>query len=244
MLARRALLLAAATGATAGRGAPAWKVFGSDHYQPFSYNAQGRAQGLLVERLQAAAARSGDRFDVELLAWPRALALAGEAQGGLLGVSYTAERADWLDFSLPLAQDELRLAVRRDRRLDFRSLADLRGLRIGMARGVTGGAAFDAAAAAGEFQLVRDWNAGQRLRALLAGRLDAAVMGSGRWGLEQVVRSTPELAGRRDELTLIERPLLRDALHLAFPKAMRAAALIGRFNAALSALPTGAGAQR
>jgi ABC-type amino acid transport substrate-binding protein len=232
---RRQLLIALGLTAAAVRAQAALKVFGSDHYAPLLQLQQGKPAGLLADRLRATERLSGDRFEIELLAWPRAVALAGAGSGGLIGVSYTAERADWLDFSVPMHHDELRLLVRSDSRLQFRDIADLRGLRVGMVRGSTGGAAFDAAAAAGEFLLIRDWNAVQRLRALLAGRLDAAVLGNGQLGLDALLRSAPELSARRTELRLLATPLLRDALHLAFPKAMKATAVLTRFNAALRA---------
>ncbi len=229
---RRGLLLPLALALPPGlRAASSWKVYGSTQYAPFSFLQDGRPSGQLVERLNEIGQRIDERFDLELLPWPRAMALAGEGGGGLLGVSWTAERAIRLDYSLPLMHDELRIAVRADSRLQFRGVADLRGLRVGMVRGATGGKAFDDAVAAGEFQLIRDWNAPQRLRALLAGRLDAAVMGSGQWGLAPVLNEVPELARRRAELRLLEPPLLRDALHLAFPKALRATALLRRFDA-------------
>lgn len=233
---RRALLLALAGPVMGAQGQAGWKVFGSDQYGRLLFLREARPQGLLVERLRATESLSGDRFELELLNWPRALALAGSGQGGLIGVSHTPERAQWLDYSLPMYQDELRLVVRADSNLRFSRVEDLRGLRIGMVRATTGGLAFDTAAAAGDFHLIRDWNASERLRALLAGRLDAAVFSNGQWGLDAVLAATPDLQSRRAELRLLEPPLLIDALHLAFPKSMEAGAVLARFNAALKKL--------
>ena len=215
------------------------KVFGPANYGGLLRLRAGVASGLLLNQLRRTEALSGDRFEVELTDWLRALRLAEQGQGGLLAVSRTPARERWLAFSKPCWYDQLRLVVRTDSPLDFREVADLKGLRVGMARGTTGGAAFDAAEAAGQLQTVRDaLSAPQRLRALMAGRIDVAVVGDTyRDALAQVDPAREDKARRKNTaLRLLPRPLLSDPLHLAFPIAMGAGEVLARFNQALARL--------
>lgn len=224
--------------------ASSWKVFGSDRYEPLLYPKNGQPAGTLAEILLASQRHSGDRFALELLLWQRALRLAEAGEGGLLGVSRNRERETWLDFSRPIHEDSLLLLVRKGEAFRFRSLADLEGKRIGMALGTTGGDAFDEAERSGRLQVIRDQGAPRRLQALLAGRMDAAVVGGGRTSLERVIGRLPDPQAARNGLELIDNPLLRDRLHLAFPKRLGAGAVLERFNGALLALrlaPAGPG---
>jgi ABC-type amino acid transport substrate-binding protein len=216
--------------------APTWKVFGSDRYEPLLYPKDGQPAGTLAETLLASQRLSGDRFALELVLWQRALRLAEAGEGGLLGVSRNREREVWLDFSRPIYEDRLLLLVRKGEAFRFRSLADLEGKRIGMAMGTTGGDAFDEAERNGRLQVIRDQSAPRRLQALLAGRMDAAVIGGGPASLGRVVGRMPDPEAGRARLELMDNPLLRDPLHLAFPKRLGAGAVIDRFNAALLAL--------
>lgn len=219
--------------------AAAWKVFGSDRYEPLLHLRHGQPAGSLVDLLTASQRLSGDRFDVELVLWQRALRLAEAGHGGLIGVSRTRDREAWLDYSRPIHETTLVLAVRRGEAFAFRSIADLEGKTIGMAMGTTGGDAFDEAERSGRIRVLRDTGAPQRLQALLARRLDAAVIGGGTGSLERTLQRMPDPAAARAGLELVNSPLLRDRLHLAFPKSLGARPVLDRFNNAVVALGQG-----
>ncbi|MFN4116961.1 MAG: hypothetical protein ACK4F7_10755, partial [Inhella sp.] len=76
-------------------------------------------------------------------------------------------------------------------------LADLRGLRIGVGNGIS--------------------HALQRLRVLIASRLDAVLIPGGLIGIESAIASDPALRAQRDALLIAPRPLVQEPLHLAFP---------------------------
>lgn len=234
-LLRRQLLsaLPALFGLPGVRAAAALRLFGDEGYPPYSWRQQGVAQGLLVERLRGVERRLGERFDVELTGWRRALQLAEQGQGGLLGVSHNAARALWLDYSEPLLIDEVHLVSRRDRGLRVERLDELRGLHIGVGNGVSYGQAFEDALAAGVFAAERDWGALQRLRMVLAGRLDGAMLAGGATALALLLAQDPGLRAQRDALQLSAQPLIRDPLHLGLPKRWAATELLQRINAAL-----------
>lgn len=231
-----ALLLSLGMGSGARGQATAWKVFGSDRYEPLLHVQDGQPAGSLVDLLRNSQRHSGDRFDIELTLWQRAMRLAEAGQGGLIGVSRTRERETWLDYSRPIHETTLLLAVRKGEAFALRSMADLEGKTLGMAMGTTGGDAFDEAERGGRIRVMRDRGAPLRLQALLAGRLHAAVISGGSASLERVVQRMPDPAAARAGLEIIESPLLRDRLHLAFPKTLGARPVLDRFNAAVAAM--------
>jgi ABC-type amino acid transport substrate-binding protein len=190
-----------------------------------------------VERLRATESALALRFDIELLAWNRAMSMAQQGRGGILGVSYTKARAVWLDFSQPLFADDIHVVVRRDSGFQPQQLSDLQGRLIGIGNGVSYGEELEQALAAGQFRVTRDWGIQRRLRILLSGRVDGVFIGGGRAGFDTALRSEAGLWERREELLWLPQPVLRDRLYLGFAKRMGQGALLERFNAALSALP-------
>lgn len=235
--ARRQLLGLGLLGwAVPARPTPELKIFGDDHYLPHSFLHEGRPAGRLVELLRASEPALALRYDIELMAWKRAMKLAQQGLGGVLGVSWTKDRAAWLDFSQPLAGDDIHVVVRRDSGFQPQQLDDLAGRLIGIGNGVSYGDEFEQAIAAGRFRVARDWGVQRRLRIVLSGRVDAAFVGGGRVGYETAMRAEEALWARRDELLWMPQPLLRDRLHLAFAKQMGQGALLERFNAALASL--------
>jgi polar amino acid transport system substrate-binding protein len=234
-LRRRALL-------AGGQGlqAEAWAgevltIYAPERYEPLIYRERGQAKGLLVERLRAVAKSISLQHELVLTSWTRALIMAERGEGGLLGVSRTPERELWLDYSQPLGFDELLLVVRTGQGVIFNGLSDLYGRRVGLARRSTGGAAFDAAVAQGRIQVLEDETAVQRLQALRAGRIDAAVIGGGRATLDRALHEHPFLRGAEQELQVLPKPLLRDGLHLGFHKRLGLGGLLARIDAALPA---------
>lgn len=236
-LSRRTLLaLAAAMLPLRAEAVRPLRVLGDHHYPPFSALVDGRAVGLLVDGLRRAETRLAQPFALELTGWRRALREA-ETQGqvGLIGVSFTRDRARWLDYSAPVETDVVHLVSLRARPQEAESLAALRGLRIGVGNGISYGQEFEDALAAGLFQVDRDWGPVQRLRMLLAGRLDAVLIAGGPVGVEAAIATDAALRAQRDALLVAPRPLIHDPLHLAFPKRMRQQALLERVAAAWAA---------
>ncbi len=213
------------------------KIYGDDHHPPFTQLLQGRPQGLLVDRLQRASARLEPGIALELTGWRRAMQLAQLGHGGLVGVSYTLARARWLDYSRPLAVDEVHLVSRRDQGLAPTRLQDLQGLRIGVGNGISYGQEFEAALASGLFQVERDWGPLQRLRMVLAGRLHGVLLSGGVQGIAALIAQDAKLSEQREALAVSPRPLLQDPLHLGLPKAWRQAEWLARFDAAAAEAP-------
>ena len=219
-----------------GATADTLKVFGDDRYAPLVYLQDGRPAGTLVELLRRAEKLTGDRYELELMAWKRAVSLAQRGEGGVIGVSWTQERAQWLDYSVPIYDDAIQILVRKGKGFKFSSLEDLRGKTLGGSAGASYGEAVDAAIAAGQIKVERDWGPERRLRILLAERIDGALIGNGSAGVEALFAQAPELGELRSQTELLPRPLTHDRLHLSFPKSLRAQAALERFNRAAKEL--------
>ncbi len=219
-------------------------VLGDDRYAPLIYTREAKPAGLLPAILLRAEKLSGDHYEIRLAPWKRAYAQAVDGNGGLIGVSYTTERAKVFDFSKPVYNDDIQVVTRSDRRFHFVSLADLKGKLIGGVNGASYGDEVDKAIADGVFTVERDVGQAGRLRKVLAGRLDGAFVGNGQAGLNAVVASDPELHGQRQSLVSLPSALTRDPLHLAFAKSMNKRAAIARFDAAIAALQKSGELQR
>jgi len=102
--------------------------------------------------------------------------------------------------------------------------------------GASYGTEVDAAIAAGLFTVDRDANQANRLRKVLARRMDGALIGNGEVGLLAVLHSDSELWAARDQLTTLERPLTRDPLFVAFPLSLKQHDLLEKLNAAFQRL--------
>lgn len=219
-------------------------IFGDDRYAPLIHIKEGKPAGLLPVILMRAEKLSGDHYEIHLAPWKRAYAQAVDGTGGLIGVSYTTERAKSFDYSKPVYNDDIQVVTRSDRRFQFASLVDLKGKLIGGVNGASYGDKVDKAIAEGVFTVERDVGQAGRLRKVLAGRLDAALVGNGQAGLNAIVASDQELRGQRQSLVSLPTALTRDPLHLVFAKSMNKRAAIARFDGAIAAMQKSGELQR
>jgi len=229
-------VVAVAWGLGTGATADTLKVYGDDKYAPVVHLQDGKPAGFLVDILRRAEALTGDRYDIELVPWKRALELAKRGDGGLMGVSWTAERAEWFDYSAPLFNDDIHVVTLKNKAFKLTQLADLKGKTLGGVTGASYGDEVDRAIADGLFRVERDIGVTSRLRKLLRDHVDGALVGNGRAGFDAVLASHPELSGQRDRFVWLPTPIARDRLYLAFPKAMKQQAALARLNAALPKL--------
>ena len=219
-------------------------VLGDDRYAPLIYTKDAKPAGLLPAILLRAEKLSGDHYEIRLTPWKRAYALAADGEGGLIGVSYTTERAKLFDFSKSVYNDDIQVVTRIDRRFHFATLVDLKGKLFGGVNGASYGDEVDKAIAEGVFAVERDVGQAGRLRKVLAGRLDGAFVGNGQAGLNAIVASDQELRQHRQSLVSLPTALARDPLHLAFAKSANKRAAISRFDAAIANLQKSGELQR
>ena len=211
-------------------------VYGGDNYAPSTYLVDGKPAGALVEILQKVSQKTGDTYVLRLYPWKRAYENALRGDGAIVGLSMTPERQALFDFSDPLYYNALQLVVAKGNEFVFSSLDDLKGRSVGGGAGVSYGPDVDQALASGVFTMERDSDATARLQRVLSGQLQVAIIGHGMPGLEHLVKGHPRLSGRRGELSVLPRPLVRDPLYLATAKSMQKKDVLMRFNKALQEL--------
>lgn len=214
--------------------AEALKIFGDENYSEVIYRApQGEARGLLPELLAYYGKTTGTPIDIQLSPWKLAYSSALAGRGGVIGLSRNKEREALFDYSEPVYYDDIGIVVVQGREFAFDKFEDLRGKKIGAQLGASFGAAVDQAIEEGVITLERDQRHVARLKKLLHGRIDAAVIGNGRDGLNWLIESDEQLQAQRHRFVMLPKPLARDYLHLAFAKALGKRALLDEFNRVL-----------
>jgi polar amino acid transport system substrate-binding protein len=208
-------------------------VFGPQDAPPNLERRDGRLQGFLFDILKAAEPFTGDTYAVQAGPWARMAAQAAAGEGGIVAFSKNAERERLYDYSVPLCFEDLGLVVAKGREFPYRNLEDLRGKRVSAAIGTSHGREVDDAVARGLFKLDRDAAVMSRLRKVLEGLSDAAIVGNGQYGFATTVAESNLSSEDKARLVLLPTPLARDPLHLGFLKSMNKGAALERLNAAL-----------
>lgn len=211
-------------------------VYGDNAYAPVSYLDGGKPAGIFPAIFNRLSRDTGDHYEFVLLPWKRALRESLRGGGGITNFSWTEERDKLYDFSQPIYFDDIQLVVLKGKEFPFSEVKDLKGKIAGGAAGASYGEDVDRAIADGTFSVDRDDNQGFRMRKLLAGRIDVAIIGNGTAGLELLLALDPELKAMRSRFVVLPHPLTRDPLYLAFAKSMHMKPTLERFNHALSAL--------
>jgi len=209
-------------------------IYGGDSFDPQTYLDNGKPAGVIPALFARISKDTGDTYTFKLLPWKRAIAASAEGKGGIVSFTLNAERAKNYDFSEPTYQNKVRLMVLKENSFTFNTLADLNGLVVGFPLGSSFGDAFDTAVADKKIIAETDTNQVSRLKKLLLGRIDVAILGSS--SFQKVVVTDPLLLANKDRFKTLPNPLLEDWLYLAFAKQMQMKPALERFNKSLSAL--------
>lgn len=207
-------------------------VYGSDRFPPISYLEAGKPEGIFPRILQRLQAETGDNYDIRLVPWARVMRMASTGEGAAANISWNSERAEIYDYSVPLYLSEVVLVVRKGNEFPFETLQDLKGKLIGLGLGSSYGDAVDEAITKGVFAVDRDADQQSRMLKLLAGRVDAVFVGSGREGVRYMLESEPELRGKIDQFAILPKAVRSDPLHLVYLKTAGKKAAIERLNKA------------
>lgn len=206
-------------------------IFGDNNYQPVIFSdAQGHSAGILPQLLRQFARDSGAAITIKLYPWKRAYFSAEKGLGGVIGLSRTNQRMAIFDYSAPIYDDSISVIVIKGHAFPFNALADLAGKKIGVQSGASYGSEVDAAIKAGDLTVEADQSHTSRLKKLLHGRIDAAFIGNGERGLQNLLDSDEQLAANREQFVILPRPLTNDLLYLGFAKSMHMQAFLQRFN--------------
>ena len=235
--ARRGLVLAVLVGCIAGAGAvraasgdpPHLRLFTSSQTPPKTYLDQGVPAGYLVEISAEALRRAGYVPEVEAIPWARAVEAAQAGEGVITAFSHTPDRDRSFDYSDVVFDDRVVLVTRRGADFPFLTLKDLAGHTIGIQRGSSYGPALEAAL--GMFVPVRDSGHIERLRMLVAGRIDGAIVSG---GIPAVLFNAGAAGIELHDLIIHATPIAIDPNYMAIAKSRPdAAEILGRVNSAL-----------
>jgi len=197
---------------------------GNDSRPPKIFNdAGGNPNGVLVEIMKFVGKETGDKYNFKLYPWARAYDNATKGAIAIIGLSKNTERLALFDYSEePLFYDDLILVVKKGKEFPFENVNDLKGKKIGTARGASYGDIFEKAIKENVFEAVAGNTPSSQLGMLLLDRLDAVLISVGKAGLEEACKdkTVPTLQSKKDQLVILPKPFNRDPNYVAFSKKM------------------------
>ena len=208
-------------------------IFGNHNKPPKVFQKNKKAQGILVDITRYIEKKTGDTFNIRLYPWKRAYNNAKDSKGGIIGLSKTEERLKIFDYSEVMYYDDIFLVVKKEKKFKFENFKDLKGKTLGIGRGGSYGDDFEQGKRSGSFKIEEDNAPPQRLRKLLKGRIDAALIGPGKIAFEQIILQDPYLLERKSQFAILPKPFKRDPNFLGISKKLNKKSLIKRFNSAL-----------
>jgi polar amino acid transport system substrate-binding protein len=198
-------------------------------WPPFEYSEGGAIKGSDVEIVRAAFAHMKVPVEIEVYPWDRCVKMAKDKEiDGIMTLSKNAERETWLVYpSEPVNISENVLFVRKDSKLAFNSLADLKGLTIGVSSGYSYGAEFDNSTLFKKYVAVDEKT---NFRMLKEGRFDAFICDKivGVYMLKQL--------GLMGEITYLPKVISEFQMYAAFSKKAGADQLAAKFSEAMKAI--------
>lgn len=198
-----------------------------DANPPFMFGRDGVAEGVYPAVVRLAFERMGTAVSVSAKPWKRVLFEVDHGQGGVAGIYRTEERSRRLDFSDPILVENIAVYYNQNRPVQFRGIADLHGLTVGLVRGWSYGDTFDAARAAGKFQVDEALSDKSSLLKLASGRVDVVLA---IWEAGQAIVA----AERLGQVVASGVFLTSNLAYLAFSKPSQQSELLERFSKALA----------
>lgn len=202
MLAAVLLLL----GATPAVGEPIPLTVAGSTWSPYTDESRP-GKGVAAEIVTVTLERAGYAPKIVIEAWPRTLEGAKiGVYDAIIAAFRTLEREERFAFSQPYLRNEVKFIKRKNRRIEYETLADLKGLLIGVVRGYAYEDEFDSSR-----QLVKVQNNHviQNLLKLRQGQLDLTL--DDRWVLlHEIGQYMPSAAA---ELEFLPKPLAVRPLH-------------------------------
>jgi len=203
-------------------------VFGNNYKPPKIWTQDTIDQGILVEVMYEVQKELGIKFEVQTHPWARAFKLASFNQGGIVGISYTKQRAKKFDFnSVPLFLDTIILVVKKGKEFSFENITDLKDKKVGYCRGCSFGKVFEEAKKY-FIPIETDDSREQRLKMLLNDKIDVALIGPGNIGFFTVCDETNQFED--GDFTVLKKPLVVDPNYIAFEKSMKKKELLEKFD--------------
>jgi len=204
-------------------------ILGNHDKPPKYYLENKEAKGILIDIMKYVDKNIPKSFKYKLYPWKRAYTKAVNGEGGVIGLSMNSERLKIFDYSDVMFYEELVLVVLKGNEFIFEGIQDLKGKIVGYQRGSSYGEQFEK----GKNKIFipdEDKHGKQRLLKLLSKRIDVALMGPGKAGVDSIVNQSKELMERKDEFLILPKPFGRDPNYLGFAKTMNMKGFLKEFN--------------
>jgi polar amino acid transport system substrate-binding protein len=119
-------------------------TLGYVEFPPYEYQKGGKPVGIQVEIVKTLFKRAGIPLKLRPLPFKRAYEKAKHGEiHGLFNFYKIKKRLPYFDYSEPVIENPLVFFVRKDSNIQFNTIKDLRGLKVGVMRGYTYGEGFD-----------------------------------------------------------------------------------------------------
>jgi L-cystine transport system substrate-binding protein len=143
-------------------------------YPPFNFKEKGELTGFEVELAKALANKMGVKAEFSTSEWSAMLAglQANKYDVVINQVGITDKRKEAFNFSEPYTVSSPQLIVRKNEKREFKTLADLKGKKLGLGQGTNFG---DLAKAVGGIDVKTYPGSPEYLQDLALGRIDAAL---------------------------------------------------------------------
>ncbi|MFZ6757816.1 substrate-binding periplasmic protein [Undibacterium sp. Ji50W] len=226
------IFLSVALSATTSAAEPTLTMLvGTSNAPKMFLNDAEKPVGYFTELAQLIGRRAGYKVVIVAVPWARAVQMAERGEGVICSLSKTPEREMLFSYSNTVLLDRVVIVTLKKRNIVAASLADLKGMTIGVNRGSKYGAKYIE-----ELPMVNldEDNSGvSRLRKLVLGRIDAAIIPGG----VAAVTFNAKMAGIDfNDLTVQKTPLAIDKNYFGISKSRPDASdVLGHLNAAIDA---------
>lgn len=226
------IFLSVALSATTSAAEPTLTMLvGTSNAPKMFLNDAEKPVGYFTELAQLIGRRAGYKVVIVAVPWARAVQMAERGEGVICSLSKTPEREMLFSYSNAVLVDRVVIVTLKKRNIVAASLADLKGMTIGVNRGSKYGTKYIE-----ELPMVNldEDNSGvSRLRKLVLGRIDAAIIPGG----VAAVTFNAKMAGIDfNDLTVQKTPLAIDKNYFGISKSRPDASdVLGHLNAAIDA---------
>ncbi len=186
-------------------------IFATMSWAPY-YGEDLPNNGFIAEITRAACKKAGYDVEIKFMDWNRALEMAKKGKyDGLVGAYFSDERAKFFKYPDSIGKVEVFLCAKKEKKITYTTLENLKPYRIGIIRGYVYSEEFDAAT-----YLKKDpaENAEINLKKLLRGRVDL-IVGSKAVLQDLVNKKFKDAVG---EIEFIEPALQTNKLYTIFSK--------------------------
>ncbi|QTA83528.1 Extracellular solute-binding protein, family 3 [Desulfonema limicola] len=211
-------------------------VYGNVDKPPKQWTEKdGTLKGIWIDIMKAVNSEVKDiQFKIDLQPWKRAYKGGTEGKNALMGLFYNEERGKIFEYSDPVLEEQVVIAVKKGNEFKFENLEDLKGKTIGIYATTSYGIDWEKAVDSGVINVQEDYDNAQRLVRIAAGKLDGGVFNPGAAAVKMFCRQKEELDFNM--FSILENPVLSRNSYFVIAKSLNRKDIIEKFNNGLKAV--------